>query len=53
MVHWLLLDLLPVRQIAFILIVGVLLQFGGIDVLGMATDILTGLVSPDWFDGWI
>jgi hypothetical protein len=48
MVYWLLVELLPVRQIALIVLIGAALQLGGVDVIGM---IMTELVDPivDWF----
>ena len=43
MVYWLLVELLPVRLIALIVLIGLGLQFGGVDVFGMVT---TTFVDP-------
>jgi hypothetical protein len=50
---WLLVELLPVRLIVFLALAGAGLQLGGVDLLGAAGDLLTGLVSPDWFGGLV
>ena len=43
MVYWLLVEFLPVRLIALIVLIGLGLQFGGVDVFGMVT---TTFVDP-------
>jgi hypothetical protein len=48
MVYWLLAELLPIRLIALIVLVGLTLQFGGVDVFGFTT---TNLIDP--FLSWL
>lgn len=48
MVYWLLIELLPLRAIAFVVLLGVLLQFGGVDIVGL---LMTELVDP--FLNWL
>jgi hypothetical protein len=43
MVYWLLVELLPVRLIALVVLVGLGLQFGGVDVFGI---LMTDVVDP-------
>lgn len=51
MIQFLLADLLPIRTIAVIVLVGVGLQLVGIDVIGMGLDFVASLI-PDlsWSD---
>lgn len=53
MVYWLLVELLPIRLITLVVLVGVGLQVGGVDVVGMTvTPLLDWLTQEVANDIW-